>query len=357
MNVLFLGLLLMILFLSTGMYSADAVKAKGTYLPEINSDKVCGDRLCSEISQETKEAKSQMSEQEDPAVEDKGEESVMDDSPYTITNVVGNIHVLTDGRYNSMFIPTGEGVIVFDAPNNFGENLVELIQGTTGKSVTHLVYSHAHKDHIGAAHVFGDGVTIIAHEETKAWLERSNDSQRPIPDIAFSDQYTLELGDTIVELSYKGPAHVRGNIFSYIPEYKTLFLVDHVQPGWVPFYALGISEDIGAYMDAYEWILEYDFEYFVPGHGMVGDRDDVLLHQKYVMDLRDSALDAIQTVDYAEATANVDPHGYNVFDAYLTTLADRCAKLSDDTWRDVLIGTDTWTESSCKRMILSIFVD
>ena len=33
--------------------NVDAAKAKGTFLTETNSKKVCGDRLCSEVSDET----------------------------------------------------------------------------------------------------------------------------------------------------------------------------------------------------------------------------------------------------------------------------------------------------------------
>lgn len=325
---------------------ADAIKSQGNSLTETNSKKVCGDKLCSELNNNIPES-----------VEPEIVDDLISESPYTVTNFVGNLHLFTNGEYNSMFIITGDGVIVFDAPENFGEDLVDSIHDYTDEPITHLVYSHAHKDHIGSAHTFPDDVMIIAHEDTKIWLERSNDSQRPIPDITFSDNYDLIVGDTLVELSYKGPVHAKGNIFSYIPEYKTLFLVDHVHPGWVPFYALGVSEDVRTYIDAHDWILEYDFEYFIPGHGEVGDRDDVLLIQEYVLDLQNSALTALQTVDFADVTNGVEPKGYNVFAAYLEALSIKCAQISDDKWRDTLIGTDTWTESTCSKIIMSMFID
>ena len=40
--------------------NAEAVKAKGTSLPETGSDKVCGDRLCSEVSDAKMYQKSMM---------------------------------------------------------------------------------------------------------------------------------------------------------------------------------------------------------------------------------------------------------------------------------------------------------
>ena len=66
---------------------------------------------------------------------------------------------------------------------------------------------------------------------------------------------------------------------------------------------------------------------------------------------------AIQTVDFAEVTKGVSSEGYHMTDAYFEALGNKCAQLSDDEWRDKLIGTDTWTETSCMKMIMSIFGD
>ena len=345
-----------ILLTSSSLYmaqDAEALKSKGTSLPETGSKKVCGDKLCSEMINEQDGSSSEDTHAHQQETESTSEETST--QSLTVNNFAGNLYIFTEGGYNSIFIPTGEGVIVFDAPNDSGSNLVDAIAKTTDEPITHAVYSHGHKDHIGAAHHFPDNVTIIAHEQTKTWLEKSADPDRPIPTVVFSDDYTLELGDTKVELSYKGPVHSNGNIFSYIPEHKTLFLVDHVKPGWVPWWSLGMASDVGAFIDGHDMILEYDFDYFVPGHGDVGDRDDVLLVQEYVLDLKEKAMTAIQTVDYAEATKDASYEGYHMTDAYFEALANKCAELSDNEWRDKLIGTDAWTETSCMKMILYVF--
>ena len=337
--------------------SGFSLKSEGTSLPEIGSKKVCGDQLCSETKKEQNPSSEDTELTQQEKETESTEEEVSTTKSFTVNNFVGNIYLFTEAGYNSIFIPTGEGVIVFDAPNSSGSNLVNAIADVTDEQITHVVYSHGHKDHIGAAHFFPEDVVIIAHEQTKTWLERSSDSDRPIPTVTFSDNHTLEIGNTTVDLSYKGPVHSNGNIFFYIPEYKTMFLVDHVHPGWVPWWSLGMSTDVTAYIDAHEWILEYDFDYFVPGHGEIGNRDDVLLVQEYVLDLKEKAMTAIQTVDFADVTNGVSSEGYYMTDAYFEALANKCAQLSDDEWRDKLIGTDTWTETSCMKMILSIFSD
>ena len=47
--------------------------------------------------------------------------------------------------------------------------------------VTHMVYSHHHADHQGAASLFGGDIVRIGHEETKRLLLRDNDSARTSP--------------------------------------------------------------------------------------------------------------------------------------------------------------------------------
>ena len=52
--------------------------------------------------------------------------------------------------------------------------------GVTNR-VTHLVYSHHHADHAGAAALFDGDVTRIGHEETRRLLLRDNSPARPVP--------------------------------------------------------------------------------------------------------------------------------------------------------------------------------
>ena len=59
-----------------------------------------------------------------------------------------------DGLYQAMFLTTGEGVIVVDAPPNLGQKLLDAIADTTDEPITHVVYSHGHADHIGSAGLF-----------------------------------------------------------------------------------------------------------------------------------------------------------------------------------------------------------
>src|SRR6201994_3184875 len=122
----------------------------------------------------------------------------LNEQGYHVGRVERNLFWVTDGTYQSAFLLTDEGVVLFDAPPTIGHNLrravdeVAKAEGVTNK-VTHLVYSHHHADHAGAANLF-DGVVRIGHEETQRLLLRDNDPTRPAPHATFPDCYSLNGG-------------------------------------------------------------------------------------------------------------------------------------------------------------------
>jgi glyoxylase-like metal-dependent hydrolase (beta-lactamase superfamily II) len=124
----------------------------------------------------------------------------LNEQGYYVGRVERNLYWVTDGVYNSAFLVTGDGVVLFDAPPSIGHNLqraVDEIAAAEGVSstVTHLVYSHHHADHGAAASVF-ENVVRIGHEETHRLLKRDGDPGRPLPDVTFADTYLLEVGES-----------------------------------------------------------------------------------------------------------------------------------------------------------------
>lgn len=72
---------------------------------------------------------------------------------------------VTDGIYQAMFMRTGEGIIVFDAPASLADELPGVIAAhADGEPVKFLLYSHGHADHVGGSHAFADvaGLRIVA---------------------------------------------------------------------------------------------------------------------------------------------------------------------------------------------------
>ena len=228
--------------------------------------------------------------------------AALNEQGYYVGRVERNLYWVTDGVYQSAFLVTRDGVVLFDAPPSIGHNLrraVDEIAAAEGVSntVTHLVYSHHHADHGGAASLFENAVRI-GHEETRRLLLRDNDPARPGPDVTFADKYTLEIGGERVELAWHGSNHSPDNIYIHFPGHDTLMFIDVVNAGWVPIYNLNLSEDVQGYMQAPDIVLSYPWTHFICGHlGRLATRDDVALHQRYIADIEASSREALASVN------------------------------------------------------------
>ncbi|MDQ3961413.1 MAG: MBL fold metallo-hydrolase, partial [Thermoproteota archaeon] len=224
---------------------------------------------------------------------------------YELRGIKPGVYVVSAGGYNSMFLVTQEGVVVVDAPPAIGDKISAAVSEVTDRPITHLIYSHAHKDHIGAANLT-ENVAIIAHNETARVLNERNDPGRPVPDMNFTREMNLQIGDQVLQLLYPGPYHQQGNIFVYLPEHKVLMAVDHVVPGGVPWKHLTNTPDVPALIKSIEQALALDFDVFVPGHGQTGTKQDVMVQQQYVADLRENAMAALNEVNFTEVTRGIN---------------------------------------------------
>ena len=204
-------------------------------------------------------------------------------------------YMVTDGAYQALFLVACSSVVVADAPPTIGHNILKGIRTVTDLPISHVIYSHAHADHIGAAYLLqGPNVTFVGHEQTKSALAQTPDPHRPAPNVTFDDSYTLKVCNQTLSLSYQGPNHQPGNTFIYAPLQKVLMLVDIVFPGWVPYDSLAESQNIPGYIKAHDQILAYDFTHYLGGHlNRAGTREDVQIQKEYVTDLYNNCAEAI----------------------------------------------------------------
>ena len=288
----------------------------------------------------------------------------LNEQGYFVGRVERNLYWVTDGTYHSAFLATRDGVVLFDTPPTIGHNLrraVDEIAETEGVSntVTHLVYSHHHADHGGAANLF-DGVERIGHVETRRLLLRDNDPTRPAPEVTFEDRLTLEVGGERVELAYLGPNHSPDNIFIHFPDHDAIMLVDIVNSGWVPIYNLNLSEDVPGYIDAPGQALEYPWRHFIGGHlGRLGTRDDIALHQQYIADIVDSSYAALASVDPTPYFQKYGPNVWAGVGGYLDEVTARAAAPVIAKYTGVLGAADVpaFTTSTTFSILQSIRLD
>jgi hypothetical protein len=91
---------------------------------------------------------------------------------YAVKSVGGGVYVISDNMWQSAFLVTDEGVIVFDAPASFGRNIPSALSKVTDRPIKMLVYSHVHKDHIGGSAAFKDvkDLKIVALDTVSDFL-------------------------------------------------------------------------------------------------------------------------------------------------------------------------------------------
>ncbi|MDX2243089.1 MAG: MBL fold metallo-hydrolase [Leptolyngbyaceae cyanobacterium bins.302] len=277
---------------------------------------------------------------------------------YLVEKVGNNLYRVADGAYDAMFLVYDKGVVAVDAPPTIGKNYLNAISEVTKNPVTHVIYSHAHTDHIGAASLFPKTATYIAQEETTVILSRMKDPRRPIPTVSFAEDYTLKVGNQVLELHYAGVNHQAGNIFIYAPQQKVLMLVDIVYPGWIPFKNLGIVEDVPGYLVAHDVALQYDFNVFIGGHvNRYGTRKDVEESREFALDLKNAAQKALQAVNIGAIAQKTGVENvWYFYDTYQDTVVDQCVKEMLPKWRNRLGGVEVYLADNCWVMQESLSV-
>jgi glyoxylase-like metal-dependent hydrolase (beta-lactamase superfamily II) len=266
---------------------------------------------------------------------------------------------VTDGVYQSAFIRTGKGIIVFDAPPSFAGKYPGVIeQHASGEPIRFLFYSHNHADHIGGSAVFSGvkDLKIVAPKAVADTLARENHPGILKPNTTFEDKYSLSLGREIVEIK---TAHFHSEVIDaiiYLPRQKFIVAVDTITPGDVPFMNFGATSKFGGYVELFDEILKYDFETILSGHtSILGSRDDLVLNRDYVRDVRDTAMKGMASMlPTFEKTfaAFGQKNGNLAYRVAMETVRKECSAQIIDRWKDKLSVVDVWADSHCETVIL-----
>jgi len=225
------------------------------------------------------------------------------DKGYFVDEIADGIFWLIGSGYQVMFLTTGEGVIVIDAPQPLGEKYLEAIHDVTDEPITHMIYSHSHQDHTGfAGKIFPKDIEYIAHQDTADILILENDPNRPIPTITFDETYTLSVGNQNLELYYIGPFHSMGDIVIYSPAKKIVMAVDLFHPDAAPYKGFGVTVNLDEHLKAHDTLVEeFDFDVLVSGHEQIlGTKDHIKTDKEFVLSVMNITREAMDLVSEDE---------------------------------------------------------
>jgi glyoxylase-like metal-dependent hydrolase (beta-lactamase superfamily II) len=267
---------------------------------------------------------------------------------YLVKPLAPDVYFFSTGAYSTMFITTSKGVVVIDPIQGKGPLLKKAIREVTDKLPTFMIYSHAHLDHIGDAHLFARDVQIIAHIETRERLERYKDPHRPIPEISFGKNYSLNLGGIQIDLIYPGEGHGKGNIMIHLPGKKVLMIVDVATPKSVPFLNFSTT-DIYSQIKGIEQALNLNFDVYVAGHlHRPGSKKEMLEVMKYYLASKranKAALKKISFLDVKARSRSKDPE--RLFGEYYQAVAKECVRLLKKEWKPKLMGFEAFAPGHC----------
>jgi len=172
--------------------------------------------------------------------------------PFTLT--LPNGHALE--RFVYAYLICGERICLIDAGVAASRDVIFGYLSGIGREpaeISHLVLTHAHPDHIGAAATIRaeTGCTVVAHRDAVAWVEDTERQfrERPIPgfheivggptpvDAIVEDGDTVHLGADGALHVIETPGHARGQIALHSERDAALFCGDAVPvPGDLPVY-------------------------------------------------------------------------------------------------------------------------
>ncbi len=204
-----------------------------------------------------------------------------------------------EGTTNSGFVLTGKGVILIDSqgPRTRALDLKARIREKTDKPVIYVINTHYHGDHTFGNQYF-EG-KIISQGETRRLLISEDKSHRKrfkkffgpnslagfrltLPEITFDDNLNLYEGNRTIILIHPGPAHTRGDAYVYLPTERIVFTGDILYKGRLPWLGEGSVE---GNIRALDELLSLNALIYVPGHGEVATKKDVLTYRGYLIDL------------------------------------------------------------------------
>ena len=117
-----------------------------------------------------------------------------------ITPIAGPVYRFRNNFHYSIFAVTPAGIVATDPINADAAQWLKAELGRRfAQPIRYVVYSHDHADHIAGGQVFADTAVVVAHEAAKTTIVGE---KRPtaVPQLTFTDQMTLELGGTAIEL-------------------------------------------------------------------------------------------------------------------------------------------------------------
>ena len=238
---------------------------------------------------------------------------------------------------NAGIVDLGQQTLVFDAFElpEAGADLRAAAEELTGRRTSYLVISHSHSDHTLGSQAFGPDVSVVSapairdemaasagwvwhYKEHPGELEEVLQGERDrldgatdpdlrasiartitrlehlqaalsslelrLPDLLFDTKLVLHGTQRRAELRTVAPGHTVCDVYLSLPDDGIIFLGDL---GFFQSQPFAVFAELPAWTAFLEQMEGADAQVFVPGHGPLGTRDDLVLLRQYLRALRE----------------------------------------------------------------------
>jgi cyclase len=151
-----------------------------------------------------------------------------------------NLYVLIGGGGNTLAMVRDDGVVLIDTKlPGWGRPILDAVQAVTDRPVMTIINTHTHADHIGGNLEFPTVTQIIAHENTRANMQKvdafKNANAKFLPNKTVRDKLSLFDGRDEIDLYYFGAGHTNGDIVVVFPQKRLAAMGDLFPSKAAPF--------------------------------------------------------------------------------------------------------------------------
>jgi glyoxylase-like metal-dependent hydrolase (beta-lactamase superfamily II) len=279
---------------------------------------------------------------------------------YLVQQLKPDVYMITEGAYESAFVTTGKGVVLFDAPPSFAKHIVGAVAETTREPIVEIVYTHIHVDHIGGAGLILKQVPkleILAEEGTADFLQEVHDPNRPLPTHTFKDHYLLKFGSLTADMKVGHWHTPEGDLLISIPDKKVVIAIDAFSAGATPFMGFDLTMNMHEYLEFFDQLGAMDFDLMVAGHhGTPATKADLEVARNYVTDVYNTIARILREDHQALKTRAVQKYGpdnkWAIASVLINDEIDECARQIKGRWIDKLEGVDIWSASHCQTALV-----
>jgi glyoxylase-like metal-dependent hydrolase (beta-lactamase superfamily II) len=238
------------------------------------------------------------------------------DNLYMITGSDPTNRDSFSGGNTGVFI-TDNGVVVVDTKlAGWGQVILDKIKTVTNKPVTTIINTHTHGDHTGSNEAFGATVDIVAHENTKANMEKMDafkaDKAKFLPKRTFKDKMSIGSGKDRIDLYYFGRGHTNGDTWVVYPALRVMQTGDMFAWKDAPTLdrnnggsGLEYAQTVGKAL-----AIVKDVDTLIVGHSPLRKPAELQEYQRFMTDFVAAVRDANKagkSVDEATASINLNP--------------------------------------------------